>query len=64
MVFIDMTTYLRKEVGVSKHSWKKIIQLLWTVVSYLLKNVKYEIEHNISSTYGDIRHMWKLQQIW
>ena len=30
---IDMN--LNKEI--SKHSWKKILQLLWTVVSYLLK---------------------------
>ena len=59
----DMNTYLQNEEGVSKHPWKKIIQLLWIVVSYLLKNVKYEIEHNINNTYGDIRHLWNLQQI-
>ena len=64
VVFIDMNTYFQKEAGVSEHSWKKIIQLLWTVVSYLLKKVKYEIEHNINSTYRDIRHLWKLQQIY
>ena len=23
--------------GIPKHSWKKIVQLLWTVVTYLLK---------------------------
>ena len=64
VVFIDMNTCLQKEAGLSKHSWKKIIQFLWTVVSYLLKNVKYEVEHNINNTNGDIRHLWKLQQIW
>ena len=32
------------------------MQLLWTVVTYLLKNVKHGIEHDIYSTYGDIRH--------
>ena len=32
------------------------MQLLWTVVTYLLKNVKHEIEHDIDSTCGDIRH--------
>ena len=31
------------------------MQLLWTVVTYLLKNVKYGIEHDIDITYGDIR---------
>ena len=59
-----MNTYLQKEAGVSKRSWKKIIPLLWRGFSYLLKNVKYEIERNINSTYGEIRHLWKLQQIW
>ena len=53
-VFTDMNIYLQKEAGVSKHSLKKIIHLLPIVVSYLLKNDKYEIEHNINSTYGDI----------
>ena len=38
--------YLQKEAGVSKHSLKKIMQLLWTV----LQNVKHEIEHDIDST--------------
>ena len=32
------------------------MQLLWTVVTYLLKNVKQAIEHDIDSTYRDIRH--------
>ena len=31
------------------------MQLFWTVVTYLLKNVKHGIEHDIDSTYGDIR---------
>ena len=32
------------------------MQLFWTVATYLLKNVKQGIEHDIGSTYGDIRH--------
>ena len=33
------------------------MQLLWTVVTYLLINVKQGIEHDIAdSTYGDNRH--------
>ena len=49
--------------GISKHSWKKIVQLLWTIATYLLKNVECGIEHNIA--YGvcigllDI-HFWTL----
>ena len=65
VVFIDMNTkciYLQKEVEVSKHR-KKVMQLLWTVVTYLLKNVKHGIEHDIDSTYGDIRLSQNLQQI-
>ena len=58
LVFTDMSTtciYLQKEAGVSKNYCKKIMQLLWTVVTYLLKNVKHGIEHDTDSTYGDIR---------
>ena len=29
------------------------MQLFWTVVTYLLKNIKHGIEHDIDSTYGD-----------
>ena len=34
------------------------MQLLWTVVTYLLKNVKHGIEHVYCTykTYGDIRN--------
>ena len=32
------------------------MQLLWTGVTYLIKNVKKGIEHDVDSTYGDIRH--------
>ena len=46
------------------HSWKKIMQLLWVVVTCLVKNVKRGIEHDIDSAYGDIRHSRNLQQIW
>ena len=51
---LKVYTY-RKKAGVSKHSSKKILQFLWKVVTYLLKNVKHEFEHDIDST-GDIRH--------
>ena len=39
VVFTDLIwtcIYLQK-TGISKYSWKKIIQLLWTVLTYLLK---------------------------
>ena len=61
--FLDMNMY--KEI--SKHSWKKIVQLLRTVNTYFQKNVEYGIEHDVA--YGvcigtlDI-HFWTLQQIW
>ena len=58
VIFTDMNTYMyiliQKEAGVSKHL-KKIMQLLWTAVTYLLKNVKHGIEHDIDSAYRDIR---------
>ena len=38
--------------GVSKYSWKKIVQLLWAVVTYSVKNVEQRIEHDIDSAYG------------
>ena len=43
----------QKEAGASKHSRKKIMQLLWTVGTYLLK-ICFEngIERNIDSAYG------------
>ena len=47
VIFIDMRMYILQEAGVSKHSWKKIMQLLTTVVTDLLKNVKQGIEHDI-----------------
>ena len=34
-----------------------------SVVTYLLKNVKHGIEHDIDSTFGDIRLSRNLQQI-
>ena len=40
------------------------MQLLWTVVTYLLKNVRHGIGHDIDSAYGDIRLSWNLQQIY
>ena len=35
------------------------MQLPWTVVTYLLKNVKPGIENDIGSSYEDIRHVFK-----
>ena len=32
-IFVDMNTYK----GISKHSWKKTVQFIWTVVTYSLK---------------------------
>ena len=43
--------------------FKTFLKENYTVVSYLLKGVKYESEHNINSTHGDIRRFWNLQQI-
>ena len=44
-------TYLQK-AGISK-----IMQLLWTVVTYLLeKNVEHKTEHDIDSTFGVCIH--------
>ena len=31
------------------------MQLHWTVVTYLLKNIEHGIKHDIDSTYGNIR---------
>ena len=48
--------YLQKEAaGASKYCWKSIMQLHWTVVTYLLKNIEHGIKHDIDSTYGNIR---------
>ena len=59
VVFIDMNMYILTEGDRSfKTFMKENVQLLWTVVTYLLKNAKQGIEHNIDSTYGDIRHSW------
>ena len=38
--------------GISKHSWKKIVQLIWTVITYSLKNIEHTVEHDIDSAYG------------
>ena len=61
-----VTIYYLLTMGVFErnHFWKKIMQLLWVVVTCLVKNVKRGIEHDIDSTYGDIRHSLNLLQIW
>ena len=53
VIFVDMNTYK----GISKQSWKKIVQLIWAVVTYSLINVEYRIGHDIDSVNGVcIRH--------
>ena len=42
------------------------MQLLWKVVTYLLKNVKHETQHDVDTTYGvglHYRHSWTLSHI-
>ena len=47
--------YILTEGGRSFKTLKKNYAVaLASVVSYLLKNVKHGIEHDIDSTYGDI----------
>ena len=36
-IFVDMNLYK----GISKYPWKNIVQLIWTVVTYSLKNVEF-----------------------
>ena len=63
--FVDMNTLILTEVGNIKN-WKKIMQLLWTVVTYLLKNVEHGTELDVNSAYGECirsRHFWTLEQI-
>ena len=57
VVFIDMNTacILTEGGRSSKTLLKENYAIVWTVVTYLLKNVKHGIEHDIDSTYGEIR---------
>ena len=55
VVFIDMNTYIQK-AEISKRSWKKIMQLLQTVVTYLLKKVEHGTEHDIDRVYRVFKH--------
>ena len=65
MVFIDVNKYILTEGGRGfKTFLKKIMQLLWIVVTYLLENVKHGTKDDIDSTSEDIRHSWNLHQIW
>ena len=52
MVFLNMNTCILTESKIPKYSWKKIIQLLWTVVTYLLKNVEHGIKDDVDGSYG------------
>ena len=51
----DLPIYLQK-AEISKPSWKKVMQLLRTVVIYVLKNVKHGFKHNVDSAYGVCIH--------
>ena len=54
MVYIDIwLIHLQKE-GISKHSWKKIMQLLWTAVEHGMLIVLMEFAYT--------RHIWIFQQ--
>ena len=64
VVFIDMNI---QKAGISKHSWKKIMQLLWTVANYLLKkmlNMELNLILIVLVEFANIKHSWNLQQIW
>ena len=55
VVFSDMKTYT--EVGMSFKTFLKENYAIALDSCYLFtKNVKHEIEHDIDSTFGDIRH--------
>ena len=51
-----MNMYMLTKCRNFKTFWKKIIQLLWDVVIYLLKNVGHGIESDIASAYGVFIH--------
>ena len=55
VVFIDMNTYTEVDRNF-KTFWKENYAIALKVVTYLLNNVKHEIEHDIDSTYGENRH--------
>ena len=58
VVFIDINKYILTEGGRSFKTFLKdnYAIALDSCVMYLLKNVKHEIEHDIDSIYGDVRH--------
>ena len=64
VVFIDMNMHIFTELG---RSFKTFLKYNYLIVLYscywFTENVKHGIEHDIDSTYGDIRHSWNLQQI-
>ena len=43
-----------QKTGISKHSWKKIMQFLWTVVNitFIKKNVEHVTDYDVYSAYG------------
>ena len=55
-----MSLYILSEAVISskkqEHSSKKIMPLLWTLVTYSLKNTEYVTDHDIDSTYGASIH--------
>ena len=54
--------YLQKE-GIAKHFGKKNIQLVWTVVTYLMLNMELKMKWIVVMEFLCIRNCWSLQQI-
>ena len=52
MVFTDMKTFVLAEGGNFRNSWKKTMQLIYTVVTYVLKYVQHGIELDVDSFDG------------
>ena len=54
--------YLQKE-GISKHSGKKIMQLIMTVVTCLMLNMEMNMILVELMEFAYIRHSWNLQEM-
>ena len=60
-----MSMYILTEAGRSFKTFLKENYAIALGSCYLFtKNVKQWFEHDIDSTYGDIRHSWNSQEIW
>ena len=67
VIFIDINTVYLQKVGISKHSWKKIRQLLWTclhVYMFTKEMLNTELIRMliVLVEFEYIRHSWILQQ--